>query len=49
MAEGLACRGIQIELTDHPALFHLSSLNRLRNVEAENQNVIRYVMGLYEV
>ena len=45
VAEGLVCRGIQIERTDHPALCPLSSLSRLRNAEAENQNVIRYVMG----
>ena len=49
VAEGLVCRGTQIELTDHPALYPLSSLSRLRNVEAENQNVIRYVLGLYDV
>ena len=49
VAEGLVCRGIQIELTDHLALCPLSSLSRLRNAEAENQNVIRYVIGQYGV
>ena len=47
--EGLVCRGIQIELTDHPAPYSLSSLSRLINAEAENQNVFRYAMGIYDV